>query len=81
MSAEGMFDRFGDQFETAMLFLPVAFVITDTMVKIEHGGYRQTTSPTGLGRDMTGHSLMEIRAVAHPRDWSRMDELAAGEML
>lgn len=49
MSPEGMFQRFGDQFETAMLFVPINFIITDPSVRFENLGYRQEEAPFGLG--------------------------------
>ena len=61
MSPEGMFERFGPQFETAMLFVPITFVITDPSVRIEHSGYRQTEPPPGLGTDCSGRDLLAIR--------------------
>ena len=61
MSAEGMFDRFADQFETAMLFVPIAFVITDTLVPLKYGTLRATEPPEGLGTDATGEPLATIR--------------------
>lgn len=63
MSAEGMFERFGDQFETAMLFLPISFVITDTLVSLAYGAPPTTAPPAGLGSDCTGFELPIIRAL------------------
>lgn len=61
MSPEGMFDAFAPQFETAMLFLPIWFVVLNPSVRIEHGGARQTTPPDGLG--MRGLHLPSVRAL------------------
>lgn len=48
-SAEAMFNAFGPQFETAMLFVPIWFVIMDPSVRIEHCGKQQTAPPAALG--------------------------------
>jgi len=59
VSPQGMFDNFGPQFETAMLFVPIRFVIMDPAVKIEGRGYRQTKPPEGLGA--LGCDLLDVR--------------------
>ena len=60
-SPQAMFDAFAPQFETAMLFVPITFVITDPSIRIEHGGYRQAEPPAGLGTDCSGRDLLAIR--------------------
>lgn len=78
MSSEGMFERFGDQFETAMLFLPISFVVTDTLVPLAYGAPPTTEPPAGLGIDCTGRDLQAIRKLAYPKrgfDWATLDNL------
>ncbi len=58
-SPQAMFDAFAPQFETAMLFLPIWFVVLDPSVRIEHSGKRQTDPPPGLG--ITGYPLDLVR--------------------
>ena len=60
-SADAMFNAFGPQFETAMLFLPIRFIITDPSVRIEHAGKQQTEPPPGLGRVPGEKGLAWIR--------------------
>lgn len=67
MSPEGMFQRFGDQFETAMLFVPVNFVITGPSVKIEHLGYRQAFPPQHLGYYVDTVQEARVLASGYPR--------------
>ena len=60
-SAQAMFDAFAPQFETAMLFVPIWFVVMNPSIRIEHGGLRQEIAPLGLG-DCTAHQdLLHIR--------------------
>ncbi len=66
MSAEGMFERFSDQFETAMLFVPISFVITDMLVQLKYGALPTTEPPKDLGFDLTGCPLDFIREIAQP---------------
>ena len=62
ISPEGMFERFEDQFETAMLFLPIWFVILDPSVRCEHLGKRQEKPLPQLG--LMGQDLCNVRSLA-----------------
>jgi hypothetical protein len=51
MSPDGMFATYAHEFETAMLFLPISFVITDPSVQLKHDAPPTTIPPAGLGYD------------------------------
>jgi len=51
ISPDGMFATYAHEFETAMLYLPITFVITDTLVQLKYDSPQTTIPPAGLGYD------------------------------
>lgn len=51
ISPDGMFATYAHEFETAILYLPITFVITDTLVQLKYDSAPTTIPPAGLGYD------------------------------